>query len=119
MDIAIVPSAGKFWGIAYPIIASVPLTTVVNVYAYFLDTGLLENELYALRVCTSASAITSFLVIFTGSVFYVGKYPERWHSTVIYDYCGSHFYFHCLIVLAIMVCFESEPYLDTLIAKYR
>jgi predicted membrane channel-forming protein YqfA (hemolysin III family) len=114
LDIAIVPSAGKFWGMAYPIIASVPLTALVNVYAYFLNTGLVGEELYALRASTVASTVTSVLVIFAGTVFYVGKFPERYYSRVIYDYCGSHFWFHNLIVVAIMASFQTEPYIKIL-----
>jgi hypothetical protein len=117
MDIAIIPSAGKFWGIVYPIIYSIPLTTILNVYSYFLDTGLVGEELYALRVCIANSTVTSVLVIFAGSVFYLGKYPESRHSKVIYDYCGSHFYFHILIVLAIVAGLQSEPYVKILDAR--
>jgi len=115
--IAIIPWAGKFWAMAYPIVCSIPLTLLVNVYAYLLNTGLNQEELYALRACAIASATTSVLVIFSGAVFYVGKFPERYYSRVAYDYCGSHFWFHSLIVLAITASFQAEPYIKILDAR--
>ena len=92
------------WGILYPIISSTVLTIPVGIVAYSQSSA---NFQYV-ALC---SFLCSVCILLAGSVFYVGKLPERfWNPGNIFDTVNSHVWHHVLIVTSIVIAFDGARY---------
>lgn len=117
MHIAFVAHAGRFWGIVYPALSSIPLTVPVAVLT-FAPSALLAAScvnLSVLRGAALSSVACSALVFLAGGVFFKGKFPERFfNARGAFDNVSSHVWHHLLIVAAIVAALEAAPTLHLL-----
>jgi len=89
---------GQFWGMAYPFITC--LTTIPVFYSKNLEGA-------------RASALCSFWVILSGTVFYKGKCPESLcNPRGIFDCWNSHVWHHICIIMAIMSALSATTYIN-------
>jgi hypothetical protein len=94
----IIQGHGKFWGMAYPFITC--LTTIPTLYSKNLEGA-------------RASFTCSAVVIFSGTVFYMGKCPESLcNPRGIFDCWNSHVWHHLCIIFAIMSALNAISYIN-------
>jgi len=99
-------NTGRFWGVLYPAISSLPLTVSVCIYSYYQDTPILYNAALASLKCSA-------FVFIAGIVFFKGKIPERlWPG--LFDNINSHVFHHICIVMSIYFANETIPLLHIL-----
>ena len=102
----ILNNTGRFWGILYPAISSLPLT--LSVYAFSYD-----NKNSILYDVALASLQCSAFVFIGGIVFFKGKVPERlWGG--VFDNMNSHVFHHLCIVASIFSANKAMPLLYVL-----
>jgi adiponectin receptor len=94
---------GRFWGMTYPAITAL----VPFLYVSYTEQLLYEATLYSLTC--------SAYILIAGSVFYKGKFPERFYNkNGIFDCFNSHIYHHICIVLSIYSAMKIAPLLHKL-----
>ena len=101
---SILTSVKHQWGTVYPLISSTVLTIPVVIVAY-------SQQSIDFQYVALCSLGCSVCIVLAGSLFYVGKLPERiWNPGHIFDTVNSHVWHHVLIVLSIMIAFHGARY---------
>lgn len=93
------------WGITYSSISSIILTLPATYISYHNDSLLLKRFSSYSRSC-------SYMVFIAGTIFFLGKIPERlWNPNGIFDNFNSHTWHHIFIVASIIYAFKAIPFL--------
>jgi predicted membrane channel-forming protein YqfA (hemolysin III family) len=90
------------WRITYPIVSSTILTIPSNTISYMSKSPLVHTLAISSIGCSA-------LVIIGGSLFFIGKIPERFWNSPDIDNFNSHIWHHLCIVAAIVSAFKSIP----------
>lgn len=107
IDIVYFHVIGRIWNMSlwYPVISSVPLTSITFVYSRIWGSN-------KLQMASNASLGCSLMIFIAGGIFYKGKFPERfWNSRGIFDNYNSHVWHHIFIVISIFVAMSGFPFM--------
>jgi adiponectin receptor len=108
--IIFVQDAGRYWGVMYPLWASLPLTVPLFIYS---RVGSIPSDVNAeaLRATALSSLLCSVFVIVAG-IFFKGEVPEKYYNPRgLFNNFNSHTLMHISIVVSIFFAFKCFPYL--------
>ena len=95
---------GRFWGLMYPAITCIPLTSVAYIYSRIIGAEQVFLEI------TDASIMCSLYIMVAGLVFFKGGFPERYYNAGgIFNILNSHVLHHIFINVSIVAAFEALP----------